>query len=132
MTRLAAAWRWFTSQGPIILAFALLAVAGVGSAAFQVLDEANEARHDRDQEAQIARLQDELACRADIGAEASNIQGEIGQATALGLVAVARGDDAALAIQANQIEELAVALGPALERRAQAVERCNTDPQEKP
>lgn len=127
MTRLRAAWSWFTSQGPVIVAFVLLAVAGVGSAVFQVLDEANEAHHDRDQQAQIEALQGELACRAELGTEASNIQGEIGQATALGLVAVARGDDAALSVQADRIEELAMALGPALERRAEAVERCDPD-----
>lgn len=126
MIRLHTAWRWFTSQGPIIVAFVLLSTAGVGSAIFQVLDESNESDHDRDQQSQIDDLQAELACRSVIGVEAANIQGEIGQATALGLVAVARGDDAGLAVQADRIEQLATELGPALERRAQAVERCST------
>lgn len=124
MTRLRQAWWWLTSQGPIIVAFVLLATASLGSAVYQVLDETNEAHHDRDQQTQIDELQAELACRSVLGVDAANIQGEISQATALGLVAVARSDEAALAVQADRIEQLAVELGPALERRAQAVERC--------
>lgn len=106
------------------MAFTLLALGVTGSAVFQVLDEANEADNDRDQEQRIAELQAELACRSEIGAEALNIQGEIAQATAIGLVAVARGDEKALDEQADRIEVLTAELGPALERRARAVETC--------
>lgn len=114
-------WRW---QVGVVLAALMVGASALISSVSNLADEQNEHANDRANRQQIASLNDELECRSEIAAETSNIQGEIGRETALGLVAVARGDDVALAGHATRIEALAIELGPALERRAEAVERC--------
>lgn len=120
-------WRW---QVGLVLAALILAASALVDSISNIADEANEHRNDAADRAQISRLSQELECRSQAATEASNIQGEIGRATALGLVAVARGDDRALTEQADRIEALALELGPALVRRAEAVEECEAEANE--
>lgn len=127
--------RWFASQGPIILAFVLLAVTGLASAVYQVLDESNEARHDRDQQAEAAALQAEvealkaeLSCRATESSEANRLEGEIGREGWLAMTIWARTGDSGhprIVEAAERTEALYRELGPALVQRSEAVEECD-------
>jgi hypothetical protein len=114
-------WRW---QSGLVLASLLLAGSALTSSITNFRDEPNEHANDRANRQQIAFLRAELECRSEIGAETSNLEGRINRETALGLVDVARSDEAALAARADVIERLATELGPALQRRAEAVEHC--------
>lgn len=119
------AWRWFVSQGPIIVAFVLLGVAAIGSAAFQVTDEANEARHDRDQQAQIDELRAELRCHRVARADADRLADRLSEVGWPALAdRVLLGDESETRQAAERIGEIARELGPAADRRAESVDTC--------
>jgi len=98
----------------------LLGVSALISAVTGAVDSRADARHADD----LARSQE---CRFDVVTEVAVIESQMKEATALGLVAVAHGDDAALEQQAARIEALAAELGPANERRERGVEICDAN-----
>lgn len=114
-------WRWQTA---VVVSMLLLSMSAILSTIINMQDESNEHANDQLNREQIAELRTELECRSGINAEVANLEGRIGRETALGLVDVARSDDVALAARADVIEELAEQLGPALDRRTEAIENC--------
>lgn len=69
-------------------------------------------------------LQRSQECRFDIAAEVNAIGDRVDQATARGLAALAEDDEAGLQEQVEVINEQTRLLGPAIERRENAVEEC--------
>jgi hypothetical protein len=69
-------------------------------------------------------LRESQECRFDISAEVNEIGDRVDQATARGLVALAEDDDTGLAEQITIIRRQTALLGPAIEKRNQAVEDC--------
>lgn len=124
-------FRWSASQGPVMLAFELMALSAlIGSvtaligAATNYADEGNEHANDRTLREQVARATFEQECRFDLSTPVNEIQAEKLDALALGLVAVTEDDEAALAEQVARIRELSRRGQEALAVRAEAVETC--------
>lgn len=111
---------WWTQTRPRAggIGVLLLGISAVISAVTGAVDSRSDARLADD----LTRSQE---CRFDVVTEVAVIESQMKAATALGLVAVAHGDDAELERQAARIEELVALLGPANERRSRGVEICD-------
>jgi hypothetical protein len=80
------------------------------------------------QQAEVVALRTELQCRVGQSSGATRIEGEIAREGWLALTIWARTGDSdhpRIALAAERVETLYRELGPALEQRAGAVERCD-------
>jgi hypothetical protein len=121
----AKAWRWQTG---VALGTILLGISAVVGAWTNLLDETNEHANDEALRTQVEALQTELQCRVRASSDATRIEGEITREGWLALTIWARTGDSEqprIAQAAERVEALYRELGPALERRAEAVERCD-------
>lgn len=80
------------------------------------------------QQGEVVALRNELQCRVGESSTATRIEGEISREGWLAMTIWARTGDSdhpRIAQAAERVEALYAELGPALERRAEAVERCD-------
>lgn len=126
------AWFWFVSQGPIVVAFVLLAGAVLSIAVFQPIA-ARQAHNDLTEQlrinerlrTQVDRFQFEQECRFELTQPLAEIQAEKQDAFDAGLVAIVRDDQAELTRQIERIERAQVREQAALADRGSAVDTCN-------
>lgn len=119
------AWRWQTG---VAVGTILLGISAVIGAFTNLLDETNEHANDETLRVQVTALQTELQCRVRESSDATRIEGEIAREGWLALTIWARtgnSDQPRIAQAAERVESLYRELGPALERRAEAVEHCD-------
>jgi signal transduction histidine kinase len=123
--------RWTASQGPVILAFVLLAVATLFGAVASFIDERSDVAEADTLRHQNERLAFEQECRFELSTPVTRIQADKLDALALGLVAVVQEDDAALATQIERIRNLSELEQEALADREAAVETCQRRAEER-
>lgn len=117
-------WRWQTG---VTVGSVLMGVAALVASVTNLLDETNEHANDDTLRAQVETLQTELSCRVTQSSEATRIEGEISREGWLAMTVWARTGDSGhprIVQAAERVDALYRELGPALERRAEAVERC--------
>lgn len=138
ITRLRAVWQAVSRQGAVGLGAVLLGIAAIISSGGWLHTEVTSRAAEDDQRdhlddlrtrnraltRQLTVLTEELACRSEAATEASNIQGQMTSEIGAGLAALARDDETAFLLHADAVEQLSAELGPALERRSEAVEAC--------